>query len=71
MVLKINLAIVAEVFNLFNRTQVTGLNTRLYIIGGTTTASTLTFDPAFGTISATGNALTRERQVQLAVRFEF
>ena len=68
---KINLAIVAEVFNLFNRTQVTGLNTRLYIIGGTTTASTLTFDPAFGTISATGNALTRERQVQLAVRFEF
>jgi hypothetical protein len=66
-----SLAIVAEAFNLFNRTQVTALNTRLYIIGGTATASTLTFDPSFGTLSATGNALMRERQIQLAVRFEF
>jgi hypothetical protein len=68
---KVNVAVIAEAFNLFNRTQITGLNTRLYIIGGTATASTLTFDPAFGTISATGNGLTRERQIQLAIRFEF
>jgi hypothetical protein len=47
------------------------VNTRLYIIGGTATASTLTFDPAFGTISAAGNALVRERQIQLGARFEF
>jgi hypothetical protein len=68
---KMNLAIVAEVFNLFNRTLVTSVNTRLYIIGGTATASTLTFDPAFGTTSSAGNTLGRERQIQLAVRFQF
>ena len=38
---------------------------------GTATASTLTFDPAFQTLFAAGNSLARERQIQLAVRFEF
>src|SRR5215471_11957093 len=65
------LALSFEAFNLFNRTQVTALNTRLYLIGGTAAASTLTFDPSFQTIAATGNGLVRERQMQLAVRFEF
>jgi hypothetical protein len=68
---KTSVRVLAEAFNLFNRTQVTGLNTRLYTIGGTATASTLTFDPAFQTLFAAGNALARERQIQLAVRFEF
>ena len=66
-----NLEVLGEVFNVFNRTQVTGLNTRMYVIGGSATASTLTFDPSFQTVSAAGNELTRERQVQLAVRVEF
>ena len=46
------LALSVEAFNVLNRTQVTGVNTRLYIVGGTATASTLTFDPAFRTIAA-------------------
>jgi hypothetical protein len=66
-----NLEVLGEVFNVFNRTQVTGLNTRMYVIGGTATASTLTFDPSFQTVSAAGNELTRERQVQFAIRVEF
>ena len=66
-----SLEVIAEGFNIFNRTQVTGLNTRMCIIGGTATASTLTFDPSFRTISTAGNNLIRERQIQLAVRFAF
>ena len=68
---RMRLVLSFEAFNLFNRTQATGLNTRLYSIGGTATASTLTFDPSFQTIAATGNGIVRERQIQLAVRFEF
>jgi hypothetical protein len=65
------LEVLGEAFNVFNRTQVTGVNTRMYVIGGTATASTLTFDPSFQTVSAAGNELTRERQVQFGVRVEF
>jgi hypothetical protein len=68
---KMRLALSVEAFNVLNRTQVTGVNTRLYIVGGTATASTLTFDPAFRTIAAAGNGLVRERQIQLGARFEF
>jgi hypothetical protein len=66
-----NLAILGEAFNLLNRTQVTDLNTRMYVAGGTATAPTLTFDPAFQTVSAAGNNVIRERQLQLAIRMEF
>ena len=65
------LEILGEAFNLLNRTQVTELNTRMYVIGGTATASTLTFDPAFQTVRATGNNGMRERQLQFAVRMAF
>ena len=68
---KANIEVLAEGFNIFNRTQVTALNTTLYNIGGSATASTLTFVPAFQTLSTAGNSLVRERQVQLAARFEF
>lgn len=78
---KASVEVLAEGFNIFNRTQVTSLNTTLYSIGGTATASTLsllttgstpqTGVQTFGTTSAAGNSLLRERQVQLAVRFEF
>ena len=68
-----------EGFNVFNRTQVTGLNTQIYKTTGTfaapilcstgcTTTSALT---NFNTINAAGGTLFRERQVQVAVRFEF
>jgi len=67
---RVNLEILGEAFNLFNRTQVTAL-TRMYVIGGTATVSTLTFDPAFRTVSAAGNNVVRERQLQFAIRMEF
>ena len=66
-----NLEILGEAFNLLNRTQVTELNTRMYAIGGAATASTLKFDPSFQTVSAAGNNVVRERQLQFGVRLEF
>jgi hypothetical protein len=70
-----NLELLAESFNIFNRTQVSGVNSRIYsatIVGTAPNQSgLLTYDPAFGTISEAGATLFRERQVQFAVRFEF
>ena len=68
---KANLEILGEAFNLLNRTQVTELNTRMYVAGGTAAASTLTFDPSFQTVRAAGNNVIRERQLQFAIRMEF
>ena len=59
--------VLAEAFNLFNRTQVTGVNATLYSLSGTA----LTLNPTFGAITGADSTLFRERQVQLAVRFEF
>ncbi len=59
--------LLAEAFNLFNRTQVTGINTTLYNLSG----STLTFNQSFGQTTAADSTLFRERQVQLGARFEF
>ena len=61
------LEFLAEAFNLFNRTQVTGVNTTLYNLSG----NTLTFNQNFATTTAADSTLFRERQVQFAVRFEF
>jgi hypothetical protein len=66
------LEFLAEGFNIFNRTQVTGINNRMYqlsIQGGNVVG---TFDPTFGTPSDLSNGFFfRERQIQLAARFEF
>jgi hypothetical protein len=77
----LNLELIAEGFNIFNRTQVTTVNNTLYTIGGSAAAQVLNFqtdtgvpttgNPTFGTTSAAGNSLIRERQIQLAVRFNF
>ena len=64
---KAKIEVLGEAFNFFNRTQVTGVNTTLYNLSGTT----LTFNPTFGQTTAADSTLFRERQVQLAVRFEF
>ncbi|MEK6282309.1 MAG: TonB-dependent receptor [Acidobacteriota bacterium] len=61
------LELLAEGFNVFNRTQVTGVNTTLYSLSG----STLTFNAPFGTTTFADSTLFRERQVQLAARFQF
>jgi len=62
----------AEGFNIFNRTQVTGVNNRMYVLSQSGTSVIGTFDPTFGTPSDLSNGFFfRERQIQLAVRFEF
>ena len=69
------LELLAEGFNIFNRTQVSGVNTSLYTasIVGTAPNQTalLTFNPTFGTVNEAGATLFRERQIQFAARFEF
>jgi len=69
------LELLAEGFNIFNRTQVSGVNTSIYTASVTGTApnqrAILTFNPAFGTVSEAGATLFRERQIQFAARFEF
>jgi hypothetical protein len=61
------LEVLVEGFNLFNRTQVTGVNSTFYSLSGTT----LTYNTPFGSTTGADSTLFRERQVQLAVRFEF
>ena len=70
------LELLAEGFNIFNRTQVTGVNNRMYQLSAPTRVQRepviATFDPTFGTPSDLSNGFFfRERQIQLAVRFEF
>jgi hypothetical protein len=62
-----NIEFLVEGFNVFNRTQVTGVQTTLYNLSG----NTLTFNAPFGTTTAADSTLFRERQVQFAARFEF
>jgi hypothetical protein len=75
-----NIEVLAEAFNLFNRTQVTGVNTTMYNAAVATKGSPrdldLTFTtsngiPTFGTVNAAGGTLFQQRQIQFAVRFEF
>jgi outer membrane receptor protein involved in Fe transport len=63
------LEFLVEGFNIFNRTQVTGVNTTFYTQSFTT--NTFTFNTPFQSITETGATLFRERQVQMAVRFQF
>ena len=66
------LELLAEGFNIFNRTQVTGVNNRMYVLSNQGGQVVATFDPTFGTPSDLSNGFFfRERQIQLAVRFEF
>ncbi len=59
--------VLAEGFNLFNRTQVTGVSSTLYTLSG----STLTANTGFGSTTQADSTLFRERQIQLGARFEF
>jgi hypothetical protein len=64
---KMRLELLAEGFNIFNRTQVFAENSTLYNRSGTV----LTFNSAFGQVTTTDSTLYRERQIQLAARFQF
>ncbi len=69
-----NLELLAEGFNVFNRTQVFGENTVLYARGSTPAGGAptpLTYNAPFGSITTTDSTLYRERQIQFAARFQF
>jgi hypothetical protein len=72
-----NLELLAEGFNIFNRVNFTSVNTRMYSIGTNASACNpsappcLNFDTQFGVPTAAGNSILRERQIQLAARFHF
>ena len=68
---KAKLELLAEGFNIFNRTEVTSVNTSMYNISVSGTTANATFNPAFGTSNGADGFFFRERQVQLAARFEF
>jgi carboxypeptidase family protein/TonB-dependent receptor-like protein len=69
------LEVLAEGFNLFNRTQVTGVNSTFYNFATAGCpagfAQCLVANAPFGSTTAADSTLFRERQVQLAARFEF
>ena len=65
------LELLAEGFNIFNRTQVTSVNNTIYNVLGSGSVVNLTFNPAFGTTTGADGFFFRERQIQLAARFEF
>ncbi|MBA2379600.1 MAG: TonB-dependent receptor [Blastocatellia bacterium] len=64
---RMNLEFLAEGFNIFNRNNITGVNSRAYLISGTN----LNADANFGVPTAGGNSIFRERQIQFATRFQF
>ena len=64
---RMRLEVLAEGFNWFNRTQVTGVNATFYNLSGTT----LTYNTPFGATTGADSTLFRERQIQFAARFEF
>jgi len=73
-----NLEFIAEGFNVFNRTQVTGENATIYSISTSTSACGATPTPcliapnaAFQSVNSAGGTLFRERQIQGALRFTF
>ncbi len=75
-----NLEVLAEAFNLFNRVNVTDRGTRLYSISTATATNApgvpvgspiLIFDPTYLVPTEAGNTIFRERQIQFAARFEF
>ena len=66
-----NLELIAEGFNIFNRTHVFSQSSQLYTRSGSGANQTLTFDPNFGNVSGTDSFNYRERQIQFAARFHF
>jgi hypothetical protein len=68
-----NLEFFVEGFNIFNRQNITRVNTRAYNRSGTNLNFNTGSNPGatFGDPTSAGNNIFRERQVQIAVRFNF
>ncbi len=64
---RFKLEFLAEGFNIFNRTQIFGVNSTLYTRSG----SVLTYNSSFGQVTSTDSTLYRERQIQFSTRFQF
>lgn len=62
-----NLELLAEGFNVLNRTHIFSVNTIQYTRSG----NILNFNPSFGQVTGTDSTLYRERQIQFALRFQF
>jgi hypothetical protein len=62
-----SLELLAESFNLFNHVNVVGVNGVAYRMSGTNA----NFDPTFGIANSSNGTLTKERQMQFAIRFQF
>lgn len=80
----VKLELLAEGFNLFNRTQVTSVNNQIYSLCNSTGVGTgscpfaplntgvfATFNTAFQQVTGADGFFFRERQIQLAARFQF
>ena len=66
-----NLEILAEGFNLFNRSNVTGVN-NTYISNINFTTGVLTYNPTFGSTTTINNSTNlAPRQIQLGAKFNF
>jgi outer membrane receptor protein involved in Fe transport len=71
---KYKLTLAAEAFNILNRQQFSAYNTGAYTLSVPQTNATIgtaAYQSTFGTPSAAGNTIYRERQIQLFGRFEF
>jgi hypothetical protein len=62
-----NLELLAEGFNVFNRTHIFAVNSTLYVRSG----NALNYNTSFGQVTGTDSTLYRERQIQFAARFQF
>ncbi len=67
----VKLEVLAEGFNVFNRTQVTVVNPTIYNQAGTTLTFNGTGTNPFFNVTGADSTLFRERQVQFAARLEF
>lgn len=63
--------LLAEGFNIFNRTQVTSVNNQIYTLSNSGGQIIATYNPTFGSTAGADGFFFKERQVQLGVRFEF
>ena len=69
---RVNLQVLGEAFNLANHLNTTAINNTGYIIGGTTTAPTLTYNGPFGTrTNANSNFVYSTRQIQIGAKLSF
>lgn len=71
---RVKVEFLADFFNIFNHTIVTGVNGAAYAVTNTSpTLVTLNFNnpQTFGVVNATSSTLFTERQVQFAARFQF